>query len=191
MSNLFWDSCVFYAYLDSQTTHDIKGIDQYLHESRDGLHRIYASSLVLAEVVPSAITKPDIGTLQNFIDDLQGAVTIVTPSPDVMHHVALLKDLPYKKADSKVRRISTTDAIMLASCLEIRDEWGIKIDAFHTFDDGRKRGPEGKMVPLISYQDWCQSLTAEQLEVATPVIQLNRCRPEHPAPPLLPPASRG
>ena len=191
MSNLFWDSCVFYAYLDSQTTHDIKGIDQYLQESRDGLHRIYASSLVLAEVLPSAITRPDIGTLQNFIDDLQGAVTIVTPSPDVMHHVALLKDLPYKKTNSKVRRISTTDAIMLASCLEIRDVWGITIDAFHTFDDGKTRGPGGKMVPLISYNDWCQSLTAEQLKVATPVIQLNRCRPEHPTPSLLPPASRG
>ena len=85
MSNLFWDSCVFYAYLDSQTTLEIKGIDQYLHEARDGLHQIYASSLMLAEVIPSAITRPDIGTLQNFIDDLQGAVIIVTPSPDVMH----------------------------------------------------------------------------------------------------------
>ena len=191
MSNLFWDSCVFYAYLDSQTTHDIKGIDQYLHEARDGQHRIYASSLVLAEVVPSAITKPKIGTLQSFIDDLQGAVTIVSPSPDVMHHVALLKDLPYKKIGSKGRRLSTTDAIMFASCLEIRDVWGIKIDAFHTFDDGKKRGPEGRIVPLISYQDWCQSLTEEQLEVAMPVMQLNRCRPEHPAPSFLPPASRG
>ena len=70
MSNLFWDSCVFYAYLDSQTTHDIKGINQYLQEARDGQHRIYASSLVLAEVLPSVITRPDIGTFQNFIDSL-------------------------------------------------------------------------------------------------------------------------
>ena len=52
MSNLFWDSCVFYAHLDSQTTLEVKGIDQYLHEARDGLHQIYASSLMLAEVVP-------------------------------------------------------------------------------------------------------------------------------------------
>ena len=147
MSNLFWDSCIFYAYLDSQTTHNIYGIEQYLDEARSGEHRLYASSLVLAEVVPSAITKPEVGTFQSFIDDLQGAVTIVTPSPNVMHQAAVLKDLPYRKAGSKGRRLSTTDAIMLASCLEIRDDWGVKIDAFHTFDDGKKRGPEGKMVP--------------------------------------------
>ena len=106
MSNLFWDSCVFYAYLDKETTHDAAGIDQYLHEAKNGTHRIYASSLVLAEVVPSAITKPDIGTFQDFIEDLQGAVTLVTPSPNVMIQAALLKDLPYKKPPSKGRRLS-------------------------------------------------------------------------------------
>ena len=187
MSNLFWDSCVFYAYLGSQTTHDISGIDQYLREAQDGEHRLYASSLVLAEVVPSAITRPEVGTFQSFIDDLQGAVTLVTPSPDVMHRAALLKDLPYKKSSSRGRRLSTTDAIMFASCLEIRDTWGLSIDAFHTFDDGKKRGPEGRMVPLLSYDKWCEGFTPEQLKVATSVTQLNRCKPEHPTPYLLPP----
>lgn len=186
MPNLFWDSCVFYAYLDSQTTHDISGIEQYLHEARNGEHRLYASSLVLAEVVPSAITKPEVGTFQNFIEDLQGAVTIVTPSPNVMHRAALLKDLPYRKGTSKGRRLSTTDAIMLASCLEVRDDWGVKVDAFHTFDDGRKRGPEGRMVPLLSYHEWCEDFTAEHLEIAEPAMQLNRCVPQHSRPPLLP-----
>ena len=189
MSNLFWDSCVFYAYLDGQTTHDISGIDQYLREAQVGTHRLYASSLVLAEVVPSAITRPHIGTFQSFIDDLQGAVTLVTPSPDVMHRAALLKDIHYKKGTSKGRRLSTTDAIMLASCVELRDSWGLVIDAFHTFDDGKKRGPEGKMVPLISYHDWCEGFTDEQLTIVEPVIQLNRCKPEHPAPYLLPPSA--
>ena len=187
MPNLFWDSCVFYAYLDSGTTHNIEGIEQYLHEASDGKHRIYASSLVLAEVVPSAITKPDIGTFQHFINDLQGAVTIVTPSPDVMHRAALLRDLPYIKSGSKSRRLDTTDAIMLANCLEIREVWGIKIDVFHTFDDGRKRGPQGRMVPLISYHEWCQGFAADHLAVAEPVIQLSRCRPEHLTPALFPP----
>ena len=187
MPNLFWDSCVFYAYLDHQTPHDISGIEQYLHEAKAGKHRLYASSLVLAEVVPSAITNPDVGTFQEFIDDLQGAVTIVTPSPDVMHRAALLKDLPYVKSTSKGRRLSTTDAIMLSSCLEIQDEWGLSIDAFHTFDDGKKRGLEGKMVPLISYHEWCEDFTEAHLEIAEPAIQLRRCRPHHPAPLLLPP----
>ena len=187
MSNLFWDSCIFYAYLDSQTPHDISGIEQYLYEARDGKHRIYASSLVLAEVVPSAITKSGIGSFQSFVDDLQGAVTIVAPSPDVMHRAALLKDLPYKKSSSKGRRLSTPDAIILASCVEIRDSWGLNIDAFHTFDDGKKRGPDGKMVPLLSYHEWCEGFTPKQLKIAEPVLQLSRCKPEHPKPYLLPP----
>ena len=187
MSNLFWDSCIFYAYLDSLTTHDISGIEQFLHEARDGEHQIYASSLVLAELVPSAITKSGIGSFQNFIDDLQGAVTIVTPSPDVMHRAALLKDIPYRKSSSKGRRLSTTDAIMLASCVEIVETWELDIDAFHTFDDGKKRGLEGKMVPLLSYDQWCEGFTPEQLKIAEPVLQLKRCKPDHPKPYLLPP----
>ena len=191
MSNLFWDSCVFYAYLDSQTTLDISGIERYLEEARNGQHRLYASSLVLAEVVPSAITRQDVGTFQDFIDDLQSAVTIVSPSPDVMHRTALLKDLPYKKGTSKGRRLSTTDAIMLASCIEIVEAWNLKIDAFHTFDDGKKSGLEGRMVPLLSYQEWCNGFTDEQLHVVEPVIQLNRCKPEHPVPYLFPPGQTG
>ena len=122
------------------------------------------------------------GTFQEFIDDLQGAVILVDPSPDVMRRAALLKDLPYKRGTSKGRRLSTTDAIMLASCIEIRDSWGVSIDAFHTFDDGKKSGLEGKMVPLISYDKWCEGFTAEQLKIAEPAMQLNRCKPEHSEP---------
>jgi predicted nucleic acid-binding protein len=186
ISNLFWDSCVFYAFLDQGTSHNVAGIEQYLHEARNGKHRIYSSSLVLAEVVPSAITKPGVGTFQDFIEDLQGAVILMNSSPDVMHRAALLKDLPYKKANaSKVRRLSTTDAIMFASCLEVRDVLGIKIDAFHTFDDGKKRNPvDGKMVPLISYQDWCDGFTPDQKALAAHVINLNRREPDHPSPTL-------
>ena len=186
MSHLFWDSCVFYAYFDKRTTFDVSGIEQYLHEAHDGKHRLYASSLVLAEVIPSAITKSGIGTFQNFIDDLEGAITVVTPSPDVMHHAALLKDLPYSKSTSR-RRLSTTDAIMLASCLDLKETWGVTIDAFHTFDDGKKRGPEGKMVPLLSFHEWCEGFTRDQLKITDAVIQLRRCKPEHGAPYLLPP----
>ena len=141
---------------------------------------------MLAEVVPSAITRSGVGTFQSFIDDLQGAVTIVTPSPDVMHRTALLKDLLYRKGNSRGRRLSTTDAIMLASCIEISEAWGVRIDAFHTFDDGRRRGFEGRMVPLLSYHEWCEGFTPEQLRIVDPVIQLNRCKPEHKAPYLFP-----
>ena len=187
MANLFWDSSVFYAYLGNDSVHDTSGIEQYLYEMRNGDHKIYASSLVLAEVIPSAIKRPNVGTLQDFVDDLESAVTIVTPSPDVMHRAARLKDLPYQKSNSRGRRLGTADAIILASCLEIMDGWSVNIDAFHTFDDGKSRGPEGRMVPLLSYQEWCEGFTSAHLTVADPVIQLNRRKPIHPAPRLVSP----
>lgn len=184
-SHLFWDSCVFYAFFrDERQSHDVDSIAQYLQEARDGKHRIYASSLVFAEVVPSAITRPDIGTFQDFIDDFQGAVVVVSPSPNVMLAAGRLRDLPYKKGNSPGRRLSTPDAIMLASCLDVMDAMRVKIDFFHTFDDGKKRGPEGKMVPLISYEDWCEGFTPEQMTRTKPVLDLNRRRPVHPAPNL-------
>lgn len=61
VSYLFWDSCVFYAFLaDDRANYDIDSIAQYLQEARNGIHRIYASTLVLAEVTPNAIKKHSI-----------------------------------------------------------------------------------------------------------------------------------
>lgn len=184
-SNLFWDSCVFYAFLaDERASHDVDSVAQYLAESKAGKHRIYTSSIMLAEVLPSAIKKPGIGSLDDFLKDFQGAIVVVSPSPNVMREVGRLRDIPYKKANSPGRRLETPDAIMLASCLEVQDLLGIKIDFFHTFDDGRKRGPQGRMVPLISYEDWCTDLTPAQLAIVKPVLDLNRRRPIHPSPDL-------
>ena len=187
MPNLFWDSCILYAYLDRKTTHDTSGIEQYLQEAKDGKHRIFASSLILAEIVPSAITKPDVGTLQEFIEELQSAITIISPSPDVMLRAALLKDLPYRKlGGTKTRRLGTADAIILATCIEVIEVWDVTIDAFHTFDDGKTRGPEGRMVPLLSYHEWQDEFSEDQNMIADAVVQLNRCKPIHPEPFLLP-----
>jgi hypothetical protein len=96
VTHLFWDSCVFYAFLgNAHASHDTNSIAQYLQEAKAGKVRIYASSLVLAEVIPSAITKPDIGSFEDFLADLQGAAVVVSPSPNVMISAAKLKDLPY------------------------------------------------------------------------------------------------
>lgn len=183
VSQLFWDSCVFYAFLaDDRASYDIDSIAQYIQEAKAGKHKIYASTLVLAEVTPNAIKKAGTGGFQEFIDDLQGAVVLVDPTPNIMHLAARLKDLPYKKGNGK-RRLSTQDAIMLASCVNVAEGHNVKINFFHTFDDGKKRDPvDGKMVPLISFEDWCEGFTPEQMATAQPVINLNRRKPIHPAP---------
>ena len=74
---------------------------------------------------------------------------------------------------------------MLATCVDVRDVQRVPIDFFHTFDNGKKRDPvDGKMVPLISYEEWCEGFSSEQMSVASPVLSLNRRRPIYPAPAL-------
>src|SRR5579863_6523628 len=114
-SELFWDSCVFTAFLrDERDAYDVDSIAQYLNEAREGKHRIYTSSLVFAEILPSSLTKPGIGSFQDFVDDFQGAIVVVEASPNVMQLAGCLRDLPYRKSDSRGRRLATPDAIILA-----------------------------------------------------------------------------
>lgn len=183
-SNLFWDSNVFTAFLrDERGAYDVNSIARYLTEARDGKHQIYTSSIVFAEVLPSSL-KPGVGSFQDFVDDFQGAIIIIDASPNVMQVAGRLRDLPYRKGTSTSRRLATPDAIMLASCVYLGETMGIRIVAFHTFDDGRRRGPEGRSVPLLSYHEWCEGFSAEQMRIARPVIDLNRARPIHPSPKL-------
>lgn len=182
-SSFFWDSCIFVAFLkDEHASYDINSIAQYLNETRDGKHQIYTSSLVFSEVLPSYI-KPGVGSFEEFIDDFQGAIVIVDASPIVTQIAGRLRDLPYRKG-SGARRLATPDAIMLASCIYLSEALGTRINAFHTFDDGKKRGPEGKSVPLLSYHEWCEGFSEDQVRVAKPVIDLVRARPIHPSPRL-------
>jgi predicted nucleic acid-binding protein len=185
VSHLFWDSCVFTAFLRNEhAAYDVNSIEQYLMESRDGNHRIYTSSLVFAEVLPSSIIKTDIGSFSDFVDDFRGAIIIIDASPDVMQLAGRLRDLPYKKGTSPGRRLATPDAIMLASAVYLVQVFGVNIDHFHTYDDGKSRGPEGRSVPLLSYQDWCEGFTPDQATAVKPVLDLDRCRPIHPSPRL-------
>ena len=60
-----------------------------------------------------------IGLFQEFVDDFQGAITIVDASPIVTQLAGALRDLPYRKGTSTRRRLATPDATMLASCVYI------------------------------------------------------------------------
>jgi hypothetical protein len=114
--DLFWDSCVFIAFLgNEQTAYDVNSIAQYLDETREGKHKIYTSSLVFAQVLPSSLARREVGSFQDFVDDFQGAIIIVDASPIVMQIAGRLRDLPYRKGTSPGRRLATPDAIMLAS----------------------------------------------------------------------------
>jgi hypothetical protein len=74
---------------------------------------------------------------------------------------------------------------MLATCLHLQEAYGVSIEALHTFDDGKKRHPiDGKTIPLLSYQEWCEGMEGEHLALANRVISIRRAKPIHPSPRL-------
>ena len=181
VEHLFWDSCVFTAYLGNQVgAYDIPSIDKYLEEAKAGKVMIHASTISSAEVLPSQIING--GSFEDFLDDFQGAVHMIDANPNVMTRSGRLRDLSYKKGGG-VRRLGTADAIILATALYLQDAEGLTLTAFHTFDKGRKPDEVGKApVPLLGFEEWCEGFSPEQMAVVEPVIALNRTAPIHPDP---------
>jgi predicted nucleic acid-binding protein len=184
--NLFWDSCVFCAHLFEESTYDLNGIGQYLLDAHgdNPKYKIFTSSLVFTEILDSSIRKKGIGTFTDFLNDFQGAITLIDPTPPVLQLAGKLKDIPYKKGNSEKRRLTTGDAIMLATCLHLQDILGVTIGAFHTFDDGGKK----RELPLLSYHEWCEGLAGAKAKLADRICSLTRAHPIHPTPGMFVPA---
>ncbi|MEO5372711.1 MAG: hypothetical protein H7840_00370 [Alphaproteobacteria bacterium] len=186
VTNVFWDSCVFYAYFSNNTdAYDVDGIEQYVKDARQGSVVIHTCAVALAEVVPSAFRGGPYGDFPAFMKDIRGGLRVVNLDPNVMLLAGQLKDLPYQKSNGS-RKLGTGDAIMLAACISLSEAYSVTVDAFHTFDDGKKRGEDGgKGVPLLTYEKWCEGFDVSQKALARKVINLNRCHPQHPSPSLL------
>jgi len=182
-THFFWDSCVFTAYLAGQDDkYDLNSIELYLNEAKSGDVMIHVSTISSAEVLPSQIKNG--GSFEDFLQDFQGAVHAIDPNPNIMARAGLLRDIVYKKGGGE-RRLGTPDAIIVATALYVQEAEGIKLDALHTFDKGKKPGEDGKKtVPLLGFEEWCENLTPTQNAVVAPVIALKRTEPKHPAPGL-------
>jgi predicted nucleic acid-binding protein len=179
-SNLFWDTCVFAAYLyNEKDTYNLADIEQYLNEAQLGKFKLYTSSLVFAEIASSKVRRNSHGSMDDLIRDLIGASVVIDASVNIFQMAGRLKDIPYRKGTSDKRVLSTGDAVMLSTALFLQDTYGVSIDAFHTFDNAKK-----KFVPLLSYEQWCEGLTGEKRKLADRVCSLSRQKPLHPTPGL-------
>ncbi len=176
---------MFIALLNDQSdAYDVRSIRTYLDEAaRPNGHQIFTSSIAFAEVTKAKLFKPGVGSFDEFVRDFEGQINIVAADPIVCQRAGALKDLAYKKGATTKRVLTTGDAIMLATALELQDTYGVTVNAFHTFDNGNgPRGPEGKGVPLLTYETWCEGIETNPL--AKQVMELNRCKPIHPSPGL-------
>ena len=101
--HLYWDACVFIAYLNDETEsygHYISHIGQYLAEARKGECRIYCSTILMAEVLPAYLTKTEYGNFTAFLSDFASVIIPISPDPIIMSLAGELRALPYKKGTS-------------------------------------------------------------------------------------------
>lgn len=181
----FWDSCVFIAALNNESDYyDIASIKKYLKEAEsDSPDKvvIYTSAIIFSEVTPRKLFKSEFGTFEEFIKDFRGVIEVVEASPSVCSVAGRLKDLHYSKNGYDGRVLTTGDAIMLASILELEDVFGVTVDAMHTYDNGKRQaGPEGKAIPMLEFHTWCEGIEDDPL--AKRIIGRKREKPIHPQP---------
>lgn len=184
--NYFWDSCVFIAYLnDDSPAYDTASLAKFISETQEKNGcRIFTSSIALAEISPKRLKNSAQDSFQEFLRDFRGSISVIDAGPFININAGLLKDVPYKKQDSNKRILTTGDAIMLATAIEIEETYGVSLNAFHTFDNGRGKGnPEGRGVPLLDYHLWLEDVT--RTEIVDRAVSLNRCRPIHRQPGFL------
>lgn len=180
LRHYFWDSCVFIAYLNNdEAAYDVDSLRTFISElgKKDGCV-IYTSAIALAEISPKRLKGSEYGAFEEFLRDYKSSIHVIDAGPNESQTARRLKDIPFNKSGSKRRVLTTGDAIMLSTALELEDTYKIKIDAFHTYDNGRGKGhPEGKGIPLLSFHEWLEEVSENEL--ADRVKRMNRCKPIH------------
>lgn len=138
VKHFFWDSNVFIAFLnDESVAYDTASLKTFISDlgKPDGCE-IYTSTIALAEVTPKKLKRSSYGTFQDFLHNFKISIHIVGAGPNENQTAALLKDVEYKKSGNTRRVLTTGDALMLATAVEIEDTYGVSLDAFHTYDKG-------------------------------------------------------
>jgi len=179
----FWDSCIFYRFLDrlSAASHTADVV-QFVADAKRGDIEILCSTLVLAEIRPSALIRGGYPSMSRFLEDMKGAFNMIAPTPDILGKTAVLKDRKYIHARKAPREISTTDAIHLLTCLHVQEDLDYTDIIFHTFDNGGGKTWEGRCVPLLTFEEWIGG--AGNIPLIGKIAAMKRQLPNHPTPHL-------
>lgn len=159
--NLFWDTCCFIRYITKVPPDGWSDLDDYISDAKKGTRKIYYSTIVLAEIRPRYLKSSSYGAIQEFFADFQGAFYPIEPNPNILIDAAKLRDAipinpPGWEGD---RETGTADSIHLSTCIYARDVLGIEDIVFHTYDDGKKKGWEGKTTSLLRFDQFFPNAT--------------------------------
>ncbi|MCF6367246.1 type II toxin-antitoxin system VapC family toxin [Rhizobium halophilum] len=184
-ASYYWDTCVFIAHLNDERSSKgqiIDHISQHLKDAQAGRTKIYSSSITIAEITQKSLVAAGIGTFDDFLRDFGGSVIPISPDPEMMALASHLRSLLYSDGTT-FRKLATPDAIHLATAIMLPETYGVTLNEFHTFDEGKRRGAGDKGLPLIGMEHWIEDCKDDPW--IKKALSLARKRPEHPTPELL------
>ena len=155
-------------------------IETILTEAAIAKRRVWVSSVLFAELRPSAFVPGRFPTLFELTRYIRALATLVTPDPNAMLRVARLRDakwqMPGDGAEAKPRTMSLSDAMQVASALWVKEAIGVPDLEFLTFDDwcSHDAKPANRLC-LLHLQDYAVD-TGINADVRAP-IRLTRLEP--------------
>ncbi len=165
-------------------------IETILIEAATGKRRIWANSILFAQLRPSAFIAGRFPELADFTRYLRSIATFVTPDPNTMLRAARLRDVKWRRpaalrdSDEPPRFLSLLDAIQLASALWVKEAAGVADLEFLAFEDfGAEDADAGGWLSVLRLQDYADEspvdsdvLAAVRLPRAEPVLR-SRVKP--------------
>ncbi len=162
-----------------------RDLETILTEAATGKRRLWVSSILFAELRPSAFVPGRFPTLREFVRYLRAIAVFVTPDPNTMLRAGRLRDVKWqrpaalRRPDEKPRFLSMIDAIQLASALWVKETAGVADLEFLAFDDrGADDTESGARLSLLRLQDYTNDMAidsdvmaAVRLARAEPVLQ--------------------
>ena len=160
-------------------------IETILTEAATGKRRIWACSIVFAELRPSAFVAGRFPSLADFARYLRSIATFITPDPNTMLRAARLRDVKWRRPAAlrrpgeQPRFLSRIDAIQLASALWVKEAAGVADLEFLAFEDsGPPEAEAGGWLSLLRLEDYAEEtpidsdvLAALRLPRAEPVLR--------------------
>ena len=143
-------------------------LDTILVEAALGGRRIWMSSLVFAELTPSAFTAGAFANVDDFARHLHSLAVFVSPDPNIMLRAARLRDFqwrrpsPPRQPGDHARFMPLSDAIQIASALWVKEVVNVPNLEFLAIDAGSKDDEAGRT--LCS----CASRTTSTIRRRTP-----------------------
>jgi len=160
-------------------------IETILTEAATGKRRIWANSILFAQLRPSAFVAGRFPALQDFTRYLRSIATFVTPDPNTMLRAARLRDVQWRRPaatrgpNEAPRFLSLLDAVQLASALWVKETAGVADLEFLAFEDFDPAASDaGGWLSLLHLQDYAVEspvdsdvLAAVRLPRAEPVLR--------------------